>query len=117
MAIKQTPSQVPTQHGGPDSIGIGEWPVARVARVATTGVGDDGMVGHHSNDHVNVMNAHPHQEHSAGYHTDGEIGTHYATHGFIGVNIIHGKRDKAPEHHPPKGLAEHGAIQAGQRVF
>jgi hypothetical protein len=113
--MKQSNSQHPTEYGGPQAVGIGDWPIAKVNRVASTGVGDDGMVGHHSHDHVIVHNAHPHQEHSVGYH---DSGTEYINHGFESVHFTHGKRDKGAEHHPPQGLMETGALQSGkQKVF
>jgi len=104
----QTPSQSPTKHGGPDAVGIDAWPMAHVDRVATESLGDEGMVGQHRNDRVKMLNAHPHQEHSVGYHDS--HGTQYSTHGIDAVHFIHGKREKGAEHHPPKGLMEHNAI-------
>jgi hypothetical protein len=67
---------------------------------------DDGMTGQHTNDRVMLRNAHPHQAHSVGY--DNEHGSQ-TNHGIQGFSVIHPKRDKAPEHHPPKGLMDHTA--------
>jgi hypothetical protein len=71
-------------------------------------LGDDGLIGQHRNDKVTLHNAHPHQEHSKGH--DAHHPTHL-NHGFAGFHIAHGRRDKGSEHHPPKGLMEHNAVQ------
>jgi hypothetical protein len=116
--VKQAMTQAPTEHGGPGAVGINAWPIQKQTRLTPQGTGDDGMVGAHSNDRVMLHNAHPHQEHSVGYTAEDGVGTSYETHGFAGVHITHGKRDKGPEHHPPKGLMEHGAQQSSkQQVF
>jgi hypothetical protein len=65
-----------------------------------SGLGDEDMLGHHTNDHVTLHNAHPHTEHSVGY--DGDVS--YTNHGFDAIHMRHGARDKNPEHHPEKGL-------------
>jgi hypothetical protein len=71
---------------------------------------DEGHVGQHQNDVVMLHNAHPHQSHSVGYHTESPRHTRHENHMFESVHITHHKRDKAPEHHPPKGLMVHGAV-------
>lgn len=111
-------TQKPTEHGGPLAVGIDAWPIHAETRQPPQTTGDDGMVGNHGHDRVTLHNAHPHQEHSKGYTSQDGIGTAYESHGFEGIHITHGKRDKAPEHHPPKGLMEHRALQSGkQQVF
>ena len=45
-------------------------------------------------------NAHPHQEHSVGY--SGENIYSYDNHGFMAQHVVHPKRDKNMEHHPPQ---------------
>jgi hypothetical protein len=66
-------------------------------------MGDEGMIGSHSNDKVMLTNSHPHQAHSVGY-DDSSMGTNYTNHGIDAVHIKHGRRDKGAEHHPPLGL-------------
>src|SRR5882757_8306427 len=63
-------------------------------------LGDEGMLGHHTNDHVTLHNAHPHVSHSIGYEGDSK----YKNHGIDAIHVRHGSRDKNPEHHPPSGL-------------
>ena len=75
---------------------------------------DHGHVGAHKNDHVQKLNAHPHTAHSVGYHVHSPLHTHSMNHEFEGVHVGHPPRDKAPEHHPPKGLMEHGAVNHGK---
>jgi len=72
---------------------------------------DEGHVGQHQNDVVALRNAHPHQSHTVNYVDDGgPRKDSYMTHGFQAVHITHHKRDKGAEHHPPKGLMVHGAV-------
>ena len=66
-------------------------------------MGDEGMIGSHTNDKVMLTNSHPHQAHSVGY-DDSSMGTNYTNHGIDAVHIKHGRRDKGAEHHPPLGL-------------
>jgi hypothetical protein len=66
---------------------------------------DDGMTGQHTNDKVMLQNAHPHQAHSVGYDNEHDS---QMNHGIAGFTVSHPKRDKAPEHHPPKGLRDPG---------
>lgn len=64
-----------------------------------TEIADQGMKGSHTHDIVVLNNAHPHQQHSKGYgHPDGSIA------GIDHTHLTHDRRDKAPEHHPPKGM-------------
>jgi hypothetical protein len=80
---------------------------------------DKDMVGSHRNDKVTLHNAHPHTSHSVGYH-DSPMGSSYENHGIEAVHIMHGRRDKPAEHHPPKGLWEPDALdhrQGMQTVF
>jgi hypothetical protein len=74
-------------------------------------MGDENMTGQHRADKVILHNAHPHQEHSIGYH-DAAAGAKYENHGFESVHINHGRRDKGPEHHPPLGLYEPDALDS-----
>ena len=74
---------------------------------------DEGHVGAHQNDTVMLHNSHPHQQHSVGYHIESPRHTKTMNHEFEGVHITHHARDKAGEHHPPKGLMEHGATPHG----
>lgn len=102
-------SQIPTgvevgNIGGRDTV----WPI-HSKQHSPPGLEDEGMVGHHRADKVTLHNAHPHQSHSVGYE-DSTMGTTYENHGFEAVHIMHGKRDKGPEHHPPKGLWEPNAV-------
>jgi hypothetical protein len=73
-------------------------------------MGDEGMVGSHTNDRVMLLNAHPHQAHSVGYDAQ-DVGESYENHGFQAVHIRHGNRNKGAEHHPPLGLWDDGAVQ------
>ena len=86
-------------------IGTGAWPMGNE-------VGDKGHTGSWTSDVVVHHNAHPHQAHS----NDGEKDM-YTNHGFIAHHVVHDSRDKAPEHHPPKGMFDAKAVQQGSTVF
>lgn len=77
---------------------------------------DQGMTGAHEHDEIVHGNSHPHQQHSVGYvgksvgegvdprHVGPRIkASGYENHGIEGFHVVHPLRDKAPEHHPPKG--------------
>ena len=78
-------------------------------------MGDEGMVGHHQADEVMLANAHPHQAHSVGYE-DSERAASYTNHGIAAFHIKHGRRNKAPEHHPPLGLYEPDAVDHTKKM-
>jgi hypothetical protein len=81
---------------------------------------DEGMMGSFVNNKVTLHNAHPHTEHSVGYHVTSPRHEHGLNHGIQSMHIVHHKRDKNPEHHPPKGLYDQGAVDHGnftQSVF
>jgi hypothetical protein len=69
---------------------------------------DAGMQGSLHNDHVIIHNTHPHAQHSTGFDTERGAPTHqhYENHQIQAVHIIHHKRDKLAEHHPPAGLMD-----------
>lgn len=102
---KQPFSQTPTAHNV--DLEPGEFPLQTSHNHEHTDMGDDGMVGAHRNDRVILRNSHPHQQHSKGHdaHHDSHL-----NHGIQGFYIAHSRRDKGPEHHPPKGLMEHNAV-------
>jgi len=82
---------------------------------------DYGHTGAHAHDEIVMHNAHPHQQHSVGYgrahkmtEDTGELGpdpmksgnrieSEYENHGYQAFHVVHPNRDKAAEHHPPKG--------------
>ena len=81
---------------------------------------DHEMMGSHTNDRVMLHNAHPHTQHSVGYHVESPRHEHGQNHGFESMHIVHHKRDKNPEHHPPLGLYDPGAVdhkKFSQSVF
>lgn len=71
---------------------------------------DDGMMGSHTNDKVMLGNAHPHTQHSVGYHVESPRHQPYENHGIEATHVVHHKRDKNAEHHPPKGLYDPGVV-------
>jgi hypothetical protein len=85
-----------------------DFPMHTALSTEHTDLGDDGMVGQHRNDRIMLRNSHPHQSHSVGYEAQHET---HENHGLEGFSVVHGRRDKGPEHHPPKGLVEHKARQ------
>lgn len=71
---------------------------------------DAGMMGSHTTDRTILGNAHPHAQHSVGYHVESPRHEHGHNHGFESMHIVHHKRDKNSEHHPPKGLYNPGIV-------
>lgn len=86
------------------------WPIHTKQHIPNT-LSDEGMTGSHRADRVTLRNAHPHQSHSVGYH-DSPMGQEHTNHGIEAVHIMHGKRDKGAEHHPPKGLYDPDAVNS-----
>lgn len=86
-----------------------------------TSVDGDGHTGDHQHDHIGLLNAHPHAHASHPHiHRDETgikpkhqsfnrgsnsmvSGTAHGQH----IHVVHDRRDKGPEHHPPSGLMGH----------